>query len=305
MSSYVIPALRGGFKVITTPLLVVQTAIDVKQLAGAPPRPSSASTLVDVHRRVLPPHETVPCAGYRRETAAIRRLVSRAHRPALRFLIAPIVIVVLASVNSGRFLVFPPEGFSLQWYAKFADSGPFVRSFFFSLRLAVLTTVVTTIIGTAAALYVVRQARPSTPLRMLLVAPLQLPGIMTALALLIFYYGIGLGGTSYTGLPMGHVLVCTPYVFLTVSSVLTTSTLWRRPRAAGAGRDDVSRGRPVIRGRDPGASSRSSVVRTVYISLLLSTVGTTRCHPRSADYLRFPHPTAAQYLPQLLITPAS
>src|SRR5713226_1425481 len=69
------------------------------------------------------------------------------------FLIAPIVIVVVASLNAGRFLVFPPEGLSLQWYVKFMNSGPFVRSFFFSLRLAALTTVITTVIGTAAALY--------------------------------------------------------------------------------------------------------------------------------------------------------
>ena len=105
------------------------------------------------------------------------------------FLIAPIAIVVIASLNAGRFLVFPPEGLSLQWYAKFLDSGPFVRSFLFSLRLAVLVTAITTVLGTAAALYVVRHARRPGPLRMLLVAPLQLPGIMTALALLIFYYG--------------------------------------------------------------------------------------------------------------------
>ena len=97
------------------------------------------------------------------------------------FLVAPIVIVVIASLNKGRFLVFPPEGFSLQWYVKFAQSGPFVRSFFFSLRLASLTMAITTIVGTAAALYVVRFARRSDLLRGLLVAPLQLPGIMTAL----------------------------------------------------------------------------------------------------------------------------
>src|SRR5262249_585519 len=113
------------------------------------------------------------------------------------FLIAPILIVVIASLNAGRFLVFPPDGLSFQWYVNFARSGPFVRSFFFSLRLAALTTTVATVIGTAAALYVVRHARRNDLLRMLLVAPLQLPGIMTALALLIFYYAIGLGGTSY------------------------------------------------------------------------------------------------------------
>jgi len=99
------------------------------------------------------------------------------------FLLAPIAVVVIASLNAGRFLVFPPEGLSLQWYAKFARSGPFVRSFSFSLRLAAVTTAISTVVGTAAALYVVRRARRSSLLRLLMVAPLQLPGIMTALAL--------------------------------------------------------------------------------------------------------------------------
>ena len=62
------------------------------------------------------------------------------------FLLAPIAIVVIASLNAGRFLVFPPEGLSLQWYVKFARSGPFVRSFLWSLRLAAITTIVSTII---------------------------------------------------------------------------------------------------------------------------------------------------------------
>ena len=216
------------------------------------------------------------------------------------FLIAPIVIVVLASVNSGRFLVFPPEGFSLQWYVKFADSGPFVRSFFFSLRLAAVTTVVTTIIGTGAALYVVRRARPSTLLRMLLVAPLQLPGIMTALALLIFYYGVGLGGTSYVGLLMGHVLVCTPYVFLTVSSVLYNfdRSLEEAARSLGAGAWTTFRRvtLPVIKGGVISGAVFAFITSfdQFPISLLLSTVGTTTLPIQVFDYLRFSFdPTAA------------
>src|SRR6266545_4709356 len=43
------------------------------------------------------------------------------------FLIAPIVIVVVASLNAGRFLVFPPEGLSLQWYVKFMNGGSALR----------------------------------------------------------------------------------------------------------------------------------------------------------------------------------
>src|SRR5262249_28217460 len=71
------------------------------------------------------------------------------------FLVAPMVFVAAASLTGGRFLVFPPAGLSLQWYVRLVNSEPFVRSFLFSLRLAALTTIITTVIGTAAALYVV------------------------------------------------------------------------------------------------------------------------------------------------------
>jgi putative spermidine/putrescine transport system permease protein len=216
------------------------------------------------------------------------------------FLLAPIVIVVIASLNAGRFLVFPPEGLSLQWYVKLLDSGPFVRSFFFSLRLAAVVTLITTLIGTAAALFAVRYARESSALRMLLVAPLQLPGIMTALALLIFYYGVGLGGTSYFGLLMGHVVVCTPYVFLTVSAVLYNfdRSLEEAARSLGAGRLTTFRRitLPIIKGGVISGAVFAFITSfdQFPISLLLSGVGTTTLPIQVFDYLRFSFdPTAA------------
>ena len=236
--------------------------------------------------------------GFGRERRAGRGRLSRAAFLALiallyAFLIAPILIVVIASLNAGRFLVFPPDGLSFQWYVNFANSGPFVRSFFFSLRLAALTTAVATVIGTAAALYVVRHASRNDLLRMLLVAPLQLPGIMTGLALLIFYYAIGLGGTSYLGLLLGHVLVCTPYVFLTVSAVLYNfdHSLEEAARSLGAGRLTTF-GRitlPIIKGGIISGAVLAFITSfdQFPISLLLSGVGTTTLPIQVFDYLRF------------------
>ena len=216
------------------------------------------------------------------------------------FLIAPIVIVVLASLNSGRFLVFPPEGLSLQWYVKFINSRAFMRSFVFSLKLAALATLISTIVGTAAALFVVRRARQSTALRLLLVAPLQLPGIMTALALLIFYYAVGLGGTTYVGLLLGHVLVCMPYVFLTVSAVLYNfdRSLEEAARSlgAGAGRTFARITLPIIKGGVLSGAVFAFITSfdQFPISLLLGGVGTTPLPVQVFDYLRFSFdPTAA------------
>ena len=104
-------------------------------------------------------------------------------------LLSPLVIVVLASVNAGEFLAFPPEGFSLRWYVVFFESDAFTGSLFFSLRLAFFATIVSTALGVAVALYVVRFAgRWHERLRLFILLPLLLPEILTAIALLFIYY---------------------------------------------------------------------------------------------------------------------
>ena len=135
------------------------------------------------------------------------------------FLLLPLVIVVLASFNSGEFLTFPPEGFSLKWYVSFFNADAFVNSLFYSLRLAFLCTLVSTLLGTCIALYVVRHAgRWREHLRLFILLPLLLPEILTAIALLFFYYNfdalmrelgltglVGLFRNSMLGLLIGHV----------------------------------------------------------------------------------------------------
>jgi putative spermidine/putrescine transport system permease protein len=154
------------------------------------------------------------------------------------FLLLPLVIVVLASFNAGELLTFPPQGFSLRWYAHFFNSTPFMGALYFSLRLAVTVMIVSTLLGTAAALYVVRCAgKWRDRLRLLIVAPLLLPEILSAIALLFFFYNVGLGKTG-GGLVVGHVLITLPFVFLAVSSVLYNfdASLEEAARSLGANR---------------------------------------------------------------------
>lgn len=67
------------------------------------------------------------------------------------YLLLPIVIVVLAGLTAGEFLTFPPKGLSLRWVIAFLQSAKYLSSFFFSIRLALMTMIVATILGTAAA----------------------------------------------------------------------------------------------------------------------------------------------------------
>ena len=168
------------------------------------------------------------------------------------YLLTPLVIVVLASVNAGEFLTFPPEGFSLRWYVSFFESKSFMDALYFSLRLAFLATIVSTALGVAVALYVVRFAgRWRERLRLFILLPLLLPEILTAIALLFFYYnaeaffraigldvGSGVFRNSALGLLIGHVLITLPFVFLGISASLYNfdRSLEEAARSLGASR---------------------------------------------------------------------
>ena len=72
------------------------------------------------------------------------------------YMLLPIVVVVLAGLTAGEFLTFPPEGLSLRWVAAFLQSEKYLSAFFFSFKLALMTMIVSTILGTAVALFLSR-----------------------------------------------------------------------------------------------------------------------------------------------------
>jgi len=136
------------------------------------------------------------------------------------FLLLPIVVVILFAFNSAEFIVFPPEGFSLRWFHKFFTDPDFMGSFFRSLKLAFLTVIVSTGVGTMAAIAIVRGKIPCARfLSALFLSPLMLPAILTGLALFQFYVIIEAGRTFW-GLLIGHIVVTIPYVIRTSTTVL-------------------------------------------------------------------------------------
>lgn len=216
------------------------------------------------------------------------------------FLLLPLVIVVLASFNAGELLTFPPQGFSLRWYGHFFNSEPFIDSLVFSLWLATAAMAISTLLGSAAALYVVRFAgRWRDQLRLLIVTPLLLPEILSAMALLFFFYSIGLG-KSLAGLVVGHVLITLPFVFLAVSSVLYNfdRSLEEAAQSLGANRFTTFRRitLPIIK---PGVISGSLLAFIVSfdlfaVSLLLKGIGLETLPIQLFDYVTWDFdPTAA------------
>lgn len=138
------------------------------------------------------------------------------------YMLLPIVIVVMAGLTAGEFLTFPPEGLSLRWVYAFLSSEKYLNAFFFSFKLALMTMVVSTILGTAAALFLSRTKFVGrAALRAFFLSPIVLPGVVVGFALFAFYIstGIGLSRTIW-GLWIGHILYSTPYVIGTVGAAL-------------------------------------------------------------------------------------
>jgi putative spermidine/putrescine transport system permease protein len=141
---------------------------------------------------------------------------------ALAILLVPVVIVVLAGLNAGDYLTFPPQGLSLRWVKAFLTSPTFVPAYLFSFGLAFVAMVISTVIGTAAAVYLTRsESRWAGVLRGFFMLPVVLPGVVLGLALYVFFVvsGIGLART-FIGLAIGHVLVTCPFVIATVTASL-------------------------------------------------------------------------------------
>ena len=230
------------------------------------------------------------------------------------FLLTPLVIVVLASFNAGEFLTFPPKGFSLRWYVCFFDSEAFMGSLYYSFKLAIICTFFSTILGVTVALYVVRfSGRWREHLRLLILLPLLLPEILTAIALLFFYYNfdaamrtlgldmfVGLFRNSMLGLLIGHVLITLTFVFLGISSSLYNfdMAIEEAARSLGAGRFTTFRRvtLPIIK---PGIIAGALLCFIISfdlfaISLLLKGIGVATLPIQLFDYVRWDYdPTAA------------
>ena len=157
----------------------------------------------------------------------------------LLFLIAPILAIMPLSFNSESFFTYPMPGFSLQWY--FGDQGFFTNERWTgALRLSVIVAVATTalasVLGTLAALGLSRSNLPGRALLMaVLISPMIVPVIISAIGLFFFYAFTGLNGTLI-GIILAHTALATPFVVITVTATLASfdRTLMRAGASLGA-----------------------------------------------------------------------
>ena len=177
------------------------------------------------------------------------------------FLITPIIILIPLSFNQEPYFSFTPEmlslnpdGFSLRWYRDILINGmaapeaisgwwqdmwnnaQWIRAIRNSFWIGIWATLLSTGLGTLAAIGLSRSEMPwRRPIMALLISPMIVPLVITASGLFYFFSDIGLAKT-YIGLILAHAALGTPFVIITVTATLVgfDQSLTRAAASMGA-----------------------------------------------------------------------
>ena len=143
--------------------------------------------------------------------------------------------MALMSFNESEFYQLPFQ-YSTVWYEKLWENDTILNSAWRSIWIALVVTVIATVLGTAASIALWRYEFPGKGvLQVLLFPPIAIPWLITGTAMLIFFFGVGLGrGTP--SVILGHVALALPYVIVVVTARLATldRTLEEAAQSLGA-----------------------------------------------------------------------
>jgi putative spermidine/putrescine transport system permease protein len=169
-----------------------------------------------------------------------RLLLLAAGAATVVFLVGPMLVVIPMGFTSSPILSWPPEGFSFRWYEKMVTDPQWSRGFMNSLQVASLTAILSTLLGTPAALGIARGRFPGKSLvNALMLSPLIVPVIIIALGFFAFFVRAKLNGTL-VGLVLAHTALAVPFVVINVGTVLRTMDRTLELAAANLGADPMA-----------------------------------------------------------------
>lgn len=135
-------------------------------------------------------------------------------------LIAPIAILIIVSFSGQAYLKFPPDSYSLRWFAAFLRDARWQESIWLSVRIGLIACAFATTIGFFAAYALVRgRFAGKTIVLSLLLTPMIIPSVVTAIAIYFMSAAVGLVG-SVVWLGFCHAVVALPVVVLILLSTL-------------------------------------------------------------------------------------
>ncbi len=156
------------------------------------------------------------------------------------FLILPLAVVVLASFSPTALVMFPPKGFSLEWYRNiFNSTTNFLSGFGDSMLVGVSATAVDAVLGIVAALSIGRyKFKGRSFLTAFFSSPMYVPSITFAFVLL--QIGSTVSGISAFGqILIGHAVIIFPYIIRNIISTLSGYNWELEDAAASLGASPV------------------------------------------------------------------
>ncbi len=138
----------------------------------------------------------------------------------MAFLYLPIVILVIYSFNASR-LVAVWGGWSMRWYAQLAGDAALLAAASISLRIALVSASAATLLGTLAAVALVRFGgfRGRLLFAAMIYAPLVMPEVITGLSMLLLFVAVAIDRGFWT-VVIAHTTMAMCFVAVIVQSRL-------------------------------------------------------------------------------------
>jgi len=163
------------------------------------------------------------------------------------FLFAPIGLLVLFSFNANRYGTFPITGWTLSWYRQAFNDYQVHDAVSTTIKIALQVTVISAVVGTAAAFPLVRSRLPFREgLRIVLILPIMIPGILIGVSLLVLFTSTFHRTLSPETAVIGQAVYTTPFVILLVAARLQGFDSALERAAADLGANAYQRMRRVI-----------------------------------------------------------
>lgn len=137
------------------------------------------------------------------------------------FMVAPIALIIIGSVNASDYIHFPPSGFSLKHYHEAMADDRFLSAFQTSVITALASSGLALVLGAPAAVGLTRYEFPARGfIQAFLMSPLMIPSLVIGITLLHFYSALRLPQSTFT-IIAGHLIITLPFtVRLLIASLL-------------------------------------------------------------------------------------
>ncbi len=178
-------------------------------------------------------------AASRREKKEKRiRIISNAYAFLVyAVLYLPVAVMMAFSFNNQRYNYYW-NGFTTQWYGKLFSNSSLLSSLWYSILIAILSTIISVAIGTIGALGLKKyEFKGKKVINNMLYIPIIVPEIVLAVALLIIFMKIGFS-LGLGSILIGHCTFCIPYAVVTIKGRISgdSDTLEEASMDLGANR---------------------------------------------------------------------